>query len=172
MTESITICIGKLITRNRKGRKKGPVRANKVCYDGINFASGLERYCYKALKKAKLFTGYENEKFQLLEGFILENESYEKQSNGKGEFIQRGGKKILGISYTPDFCSTDYIIECKGRANESFPIRWKLFKKHLVDVGDTRMLYKPQNQKDVDRMVQIIKQKRTDGNTARTKGSV
>ncbi len=148
-----------MIKRNRKG-KKGPVRANKVKFDGINFASGLERYCYQALKKEKLFEGYENEQFQLLEGFSLENESYEKQANGKGDFIQRGGKKILGIKYTPDFCGKGFIIECKGRANESFPIRWKLFKKHLNDVGDKRVLYKPQNQKDVDLMIQIMKNKR------------
>ena len=159
-----------MIKRNRKG-KRGPVRANKVSFDGINFASGLERYTYQALKKEKLFKGYENEKFQLIEGFTLVNESYEKQSNGKGDFTQRGsGKKILGISYTPDFCSDEWIIECKGRANESFPLRWKLFKKLLTELGDERDLYKPQNQKDVDRMIQIIKQKQLDGNTKRTKG--
>ncbi len=157
-----TIHTGRLIARNRKGRKKGPVRANKVTYDGVNFASGLERYTYIALKKNKLFEGYENEVFQLVEGFTLQNESYEKQANGKGDFIQRGGKKILGIKYTPDFCGKDFVIECKGRANESFPIRYKLFKKWMIDNKDTRTLYKPQNQKDVDNMIQIMKQKRKD----------
>ena len=33
----------------KKYKKKGPVRSNKVLYDGINFASGLERYMYMAL---------------------------------------------------------------------------------------------------------------------------
>ena len=33
-------------------KKKGPVRAKKVSFDGITFASGLERYMYQALKKA------------------------------------------------------------------------------------------------------------------------
>ncbi len=152
----MTIHTGRLIARNRKGRKKGPVRANKVTYDGVNFASGLERYTYIALKKNKLFEGYENEVFQLVEGFTLQNESYEKQANGKGDFIQRGGKKILGIKYTPDFCGKDFVIECKGRANESFPIRWKLFKLWMTKMGDLRPLYKPQNQKDVDRMIEIM----------------
>ena len=36
-------------------RKKGPVRAKKVSFDGITFASGLEKYMYIALKKAKIF---------------------------------------------------------------------------------------------------------------------
>ncbi len=148
------------INRNRKGRKKGPVRANKVTYDGINFASGLERYTYQALKKAKLFEGYENESFQLIDGFQFNNEAYEKQANGKGDFTQRGVKKILGIKYTPDFVGKDYIIECKGRANESFPLRWKLFKLWLTKNKIGKTLYKPQNQKDVDRMIEIIKEKR------------
>ena len=34
-------------------RKKGPVQSRKIPYDGITFASGLERYMYMALKKLK-----------------------------------------------------------------------------------------------------------------------
>jgi len=144
----------------RRSKKKGPVQAKKITYDGINFASGLERYTYMALKKEKLFEGYENEVFQLIEGFNFENEAYEKQANGKGDYTDRGQKKILGIKYTPDFTGKDYIIECKGRANESFPLRWKLFKLWLNNNKDGRTCYKPQNQKEVDRTIQIIKEKR------------
>ena len=144
----------------RKSKKKGPVQAKKISYDGIKFASGLERYTYMALKKAKLFEGYENEVFQLIKGFNFNNISYEKQANGKGEYVDRGQKKILGIKYTPDFVGKDYIIECKGRANESFPIRWKLFKLWLTKNNIGKTLYKPQNQKEVDRTVDLIKQQR------------
>ena len=35
-------------------RKRGPVRAKKVVHDGIKFQSGLEKYMYIALKKAKI----------------------------------------------------------------------------------------------------------------------
>ena len=148
------------IQRNRKGRKKGPVRANKVVCDGIKFASGLERYTYLALKKEKLYEGYEFEQFQLLESFDFPNTCIEKQANGKGDFTNRGEKKVLGIKYTPDFTGKDYIIECKGRANESFPIRWKLFKLWLKNNNDGRTCYKPQNQKDVDLMIRMIIEKR------------
>ena len=144
----------------RRSKKKGPVQAKKISYDGINFASGLERYTYMALKKEKLFEGYENEVFQLVEGFNFENQSYEKQSNGKGEYTNRGQKKVLGIKYTPDFVGKDYIIECKGRANESFPLRWKLFKLWLTKNKIGKTLYKPQNQKEVDRTVMLIKESR------------
>jgi len=71
-------------------------KAKKISYDGINFASGLERYTYMALKKEKLFEGYENEVFQLVEGFDFANQAYEKQANGKGEYINRGQKKNTG----------------------------------------------------------------------------
>ena len=146
--------------RRKKSKKRGPVTAKKITYDGINFASGLERYTYIALKKEKLFEYYEGEVFQLIESFDFSNESYEKQANGKGDYTNRGSKKVLGIKYTPDFTGKDYIIECKGRANESFPLRWKLFKLWLTKNNIGKTLYKPQNQKEVDLTVQMIKNNR------------
>ena len=146
--------------RRKKSKKRGPVTAKKITYDGINFASGLERYTYMALKKEKLFEYYEGEVFQLIESFNFTNESYEKQANGKGDYTNRGSKKILGIKYTPDFTGKDYIIECKGRANESFPLRWKLFKLWLTKNNIGKTLYKPQNQKEVDLTIQLIKNNR------------
>jgi len=142
--------------RFKKSKKKGPVRAKKASADGIQFRSGLEKHTYLALKEAGLYEMYEVEVFQIIDGFTLPNLSIEKQANGKGEFVNRGCKKILGIKYTPDFTGYDYIIECKGRANESFPLRWKLFKRWLVNNGETRTLYKPQNQKDVALMIKLI----------------
>ena len=144
----------------RRRKKKGPVQAKKISYDGISFASGLERYTYIALKKNKLYEGYESETFQIVESFQFTNISYEKQANSKGEYINRGSKKILGIKYTPDFIGKDYIIECKGRPNESFPLRWKLFKLWLTKNNIGKILYKPQNQKEVDRTITLIKEHR------------
>mgnify|MGYP001194977861 FL=1 len=144
----------------RRRKKKGPVQAKKISYDGISFASGLERYTYIALKKNKLYEGYESETFQIVESFQFPNISYEKQANSKGEYINRGSKKILGIKYTPDFIGKDYIIECKGRPNESFPLRWKLFKLWLTKNNIGKILYKPQNQKEVDLTIALIKESR------------
>ena len=146
--------------KRRIKRKRGPVQSKKIIHDGIKFASGLEKYTYLSLRDNKLFEGYENQVFQLVENFNFRNKAYEKQANGKGEYINRGEKKILGIKYTPDFVGKDYIIECKGRANESFPIRWKLFKLWLTKNKIGKTLYKPQNQKDVDQMIMLIKEKR------------
>jgi len=127
----------------KRRRKKGPVQSKKVSYDGINFASGLERYMYMALKKAKIKAKYEGE-------------TYERQANGKGDYKNRGCKRILPIKYTPDFIGDDFIIETKGRANESFPMRWKLFKQLVMRQFPNVTLYKPQNQKECDETIRLI----------------
>ena len=140
----------------RQRNKKGPVRAKKVVYDGITFASGLEKYMYRALKKAKVKAKYEGRTYTIQSGFEFNMDSYERQSNGKGEFKNRGNKKILPIKYTPDFIGDGFIIECKGRANESFPMRWKLFKGYINTVQPYVTLYKPQNQKECDQVIELI----------------
>ena len=137
-------------------RKRGPVRSKKVTYDGITFQSGLEKYMYIALKKAKIKAKYEGATYELIPSFNYNKPCYERQANGKGDYKDRGGKKIRGITYTPDFVGTDFIIECKGRANESFPIRWKLFKIYLFHTRSEVTLYKHQNQKECDETVSLI----------------
>ena len=117
--------------RRRIKRKRGPVVSKKVIVDGIKFASGLEAYMYKALKKAKIKADYEKRTFEIFRGFYFPENSYERQANGKGDMVNRGDKKILGIKYTPDFEGKDFIIECKGRPNDTFPLRWKMFKKYV-----------------------------------------
>ena len=140
----------------KQSSKRGPVRAKKVVCDGIQFASGLEKYMYLALKKAKIKSVYEGQTYVLQDGFEFTNDCYEKQSNGKGEYKNRGNKKILNVKYTPDFVADTFIIECKGRANESFPMRWKMFKKHVKENLPHVTLYKPQNQKDCDETILLI----------------
>ncbi len=143
----------------KRHKKRGPVRSKKVVFDGITFASGLERYMYQALKRARIKAKYEGETYTLIDSFNFMTTSYERQSNGKGEFKDRGNKKILPIKYTPDFVGDKFIIECKGRANESFPMRWKLFKR-LINIKQPYVtLYKPQNQKECDQVIELITKK-------------
>ena len=140
-----------LMRKFKRRKKRGPVVSKKVTVDGIKFASGLEAYMYRALKKAKIKAQYEKRSFE------FNNSSYERQSNGKGDMVNRGNKKVLAIKYTPDFEGTNFVIECKGRANESFPIRWKLFKKHIADNYPNMRLYKPQRQSECDDVINLIK---------------
>ena len=66
----------------RRSKKRGPVRAKKVTFDGIKFASGLEKYMYQALKNAKIHAIYEGTTFELQKGFMFNIDSYERQGNG------------------------------------------------------------------------------------------
>ena len=142
--------------RKRYKRKRGPVQSKKITVDNITFASGLEKYMYEALKNANIEAKYEGKTYELISGFNFDNISYERCANGKGDFKDRGNKKILPIKYTPDFIGNGFIIECKGRANESFPLRWKLFKKAVSNTDPHVIIYKPQNQKECDTTVELI----------------
>ena len=137
-------------------KKKGPVQSKKVEHDGITFASGLEKYMHIALKEAKIVAEYEPTSYTLMEGFDYSGDAYERCSNGKGVYKNRGCKKILPITYKPDFVGRDFIIECKGRANEAFPLRWKLFKEWISLHAPTLTLFKPQNQNECDLTVRLI----------------
>ena len=139
-----------------RGRSKGrkTIQSKKTEVDGIKFASSLEAYMYKALKAAKIPNEYEGQEFVLQEGFALESSSFERV--GRKEFKDNGGKKILPIKYTPDFVGDGFIIETKGRANESFPIRWKLFKALISRTQPGTVLFKPQNHADCDETVAIL----------------
>ena len=134
-----------------------------LSYVCINYSSVHDRNMYMALKKAKIKALYEGETFELQEAFDFPFESYERCGNGKGDYKNRGNKKILNIKYTPDFVGKGFIIETKGRANESFPLRWKLFKKLITErrLGPLT-LYKPQNQKECDETVRLILSKLKD----------
>ena len=143
--------------RRKIRRKRGPVVSKKITIDGIKFASGLEAYMYKALKQAKIPAAYEGSTYTIFQGFNFNKVCYERCGNGKGDYKNRGEKKILPIKYTPDFIGKGFIIETKGRANEAFPMRWKLFK-HYAEHNLNSVLYKPQNQKECDETVKLILQ--------------
>ena len=115
---------------------------------------------YIALKKAGIDAKYEGATYELIPSFNYDKSCYERQANGKGDYKDRSGKKVRGITYTPDFVGSDFIIECKGRPNETFPIRWKLFKMDLFHTRSEVTLYKPQNQKECDETVSLILGKR------------
>ena len=148
------------MSRILRRKKRGPVRSKKVIVDNIEFKSGLEAYMYKALKAAKIKAKYEGVSYELIPSFDFKNKCYERQSNSKGEYRNRGGKTIRNITYTPDFTGRGFIIECKGRPNESFPIRWKLFKMYASKKLPKVNIYKPQNQKECDETVSLILGKR------------
>ena len=72
-----------------------------------------------------------------------------------------GGMNGIG-SKACNIFSKKFIIECKGRANDTFPIRWKLFKNLVKDQLPHVTLYKPQNQKECDKVIELILKKRNE----------
>jgi hypothetical protein len=154
---------GQAIVKNR--RKSYP-------FKGIEYKSTLERNMAMLLTSAKIPFEYEPTKFTVMEGFKFPFKSYERQTNGKGDMIDRGGKKIQGIHYTPDFIGDGFIIETKGFANETFPMRWKMFKKLLVDDGydpNTLVIYKPQKISECEEVVRLIKEHKNERRTQASK---
>ena len=143
----------------RRAKKPGKTKvknAKKSVYDGKNFQSNLELYCYKGLKKAEVDVDYEEHTFTIFEPLEYPQACYE----GTAKKLYNKGSKIRAITYTPDFVDPNgkFIIETKGYANESFPLRWKLFKKHLKDNNHHYVLFMPRNKTQVDEVIELIKQ--------------
>ena len=143
----------------KKGKKK------TFPFRGVNYKSGLELKMAKLLYEANIKFQYEPTTFHLMEGFKFTTSSYERQTNGKGEFMDRGNKKILPIKYTPDFIGDNFVIETKGHANESFPLRWKMFKDYMMKNDVDVLLFKPQSHKECEQVIQILKTIPKNGNT-------
>ena len=130
--------------------------ARRKQVDGINFRSLLEAFCYQKLKDAGIRCEYETKKFVLLEGFHYNATRLE--DNGKTGYNDKQKHKVRDITYTPDFLDPKgrWIIECKGYANERFPLKWKMFMKQLNEQDDPPALFVPRNQKQVLQTIEMI----------------
>lgn len=144
-------------------RKKQPVNkkvrnAEKIRYNGIQFQSKLEVYCYKRLKEYDLEFEYEPQAFELMPKFEYDTICVESYKKGTKWLFGDKSKVVRAIKYKPDFVNLKdgWIIECKGHPNESFPIKWKLFKYYLKRNNMLVHLYMPKNQSHVDECVANI----------------
>jgi hypothetical protein len=147
--------------------KRGAVKAKKTTVDGVNFASGLEAYCYKELKKAGIDFGYEARTYDILPSTRYTG-TYLKSVPKQKMMRDYTNKIVRGITYTPDFVSDShkFIIETKGYvpSNHSFPLRWKLFMHHLQALGmGDYMLFMPRNQEQVNHVIKHILDANKDG---------
>lgn len=144
----------------KRSKNKKVRNATVLQYYGITFKSKLELYCYKKLKEANLKFKYEENRYELMPSFEFENDSYELFKRKGVRTFGKQRKHIRGITYMPDFVGSGWIIETKGFANDSWPLRWKLMKKHILDNNLNITLYMPRNQKQVDEVVEIIKSRK------------
>lgn len=128
----------------QKSQKKQQVNkkiknATKVEIDGIKFRSKLEAFTYKTLKAANIVCEYEQHRYELLPKFVY------------------NGETIRAITYLPDFVGKDFIIECKGFANDAWPNREKLFKYYLSQHLPHVKFYVVKTQKQVLELVNNLK---------------
>ena len=162
-------------SKYKKSSENKKIRNAKVMTlsDGTKFRSKLELFTYNKLIEAKIDNfKYEEEKFVLQEAFEYPNESIESYTrtiksdsgNRKMKWFADVDHKIRSMTYLPDFThinedKTGWILEVKGYATDSFDLKWKLFKRHLIDNGYNVTLYKPDNQGNVLKCIEMIKSK-------------
>ena len=117
--------------------------ASPTSLDGIVFKSQLEKATYKLLKECGFDPKYEMVTFTLFEGFKPWLLFF---SRNKEKYLCVENKAILPITYTPDFTMAYkdlyIVIEVKGFANDVFPYKFKMFRKHLETIARQDKRYK------------------------------
>ena len=129
--------------------------ASPISYNNIKFKSRLECSCYKKLEHSGLDFLYEGEKIVLLEGFKPENVTI---------YAPIRDRAIVNITYTPDFIVTKGIykiyFDVKGKENDTYPIKKKMFLKYLEDRNDGMkyMFFEPHSVTQMIQAINIINQ--------------
>lgn len=123
------------------------------------YANGLEKHCGDSLQSAGFKFNYED-KFTIMEGFKYPSPYFKATPKSK-ELKDVSSRAILPITYKPDFHlpAEKVIIETKGfvRANDSFPLRWKVFMNYLMseEMSDYS-LFIPRNKTQVNQIIEIL----------------
>jgi hypothetical protein len=123
-----------------KRRSKGTTKRKSAKKRNLGkYKSGLEKTCADLLAESGLSFTYESMEFVLLDKFRYDG-VYLKATAKKKDLSDRSNKVVLPIKYTPDFVGPngEWIIETKGYtpSHHDFPMRWKLFLRHLIDSGE------------------------------------
>ena len=146
-------------------RKKTTQRRSRKKHLG-RYKSSIEKYCADQLKQFGLDFAYEEQTFTLLDKFKFNNKYFKMTSKGK-DMSDRSGSTILPITYTPDFMGRDHnwIIETKGYlpSHHDFPMRWKLFLRHLSSTDSNAIVFLAKNSQQVDQAIQEILKSIKDG---------
>jgi hypothetical protein len=98
-------------------------------YKGVKYRSTLEADTAETLDKLGIPFVYEGRKITLLEGFYS---PFQK-------------KKVVGITYTPDFEVGNIIIECKGFETPEWRNKKKYIFKYLMDKEPQTLFYQTHN---------------------------
>lgn len=144
--------------KRKKGKKL--INSTKITVDGIQFDSTLESKMYLLLKEASIKNTYNGISYTLMDGFKYKSDSYENTpARVKGKEPMVSKQTVRAITYKPDFVAPDesWIIEVKGWANDSFPLRYKMFKQVANEWSNPPVLFLPSNVKECTEVVELIK---------------
>lgn len=134
--------------------------ATKVQYNNILFNSKIELMVYKTLVEEGFSPEYEPHKFTVFEGYKPTVPFYTINKNTKE--LSLNNAKQIAITYTPDFIlrykEWTIIIEVKGKMNDVYPYKRKMFRKFLENNTKGNVLFfEVYTKKNVLQMIEIIK---------------
>lgn len=133
--------------------------ATPTTFNGIEFKSKLEVTVYKTLLVAGFKPNYEKVKYTLWEGYKPVVPFYTKNKVTKDLSLDM--TKIRSITYTPDFTFKykDYliIVEVKGKENDVYPYKRKLFRKWLENNAPKSLFFEVYSKKNTETAIKIIK---------------
>jgi len=149
------------MSRNKKVKNARPTVA-----DGIRFKSKLEAVCYRKLVSNGFEPEYENKKFVLFNGFKMRDDVHvympRRQRCKAHELMEEYKKKILPITYTPDFYlnvnGINVFIETKGQPNDAYPIKRKMFFCALNGNNDQTIFFEPHNEAQIDQLITMLRE--------------
>ena len=132
--------------------------ATIVTYNNITFKSKLELNVYKTLVNEGFNPKYEEKKYILFKGFKPKKDYYKPN---KSKELINNIIKVKDITYTPDFTfSLDkyiIVIEVKGKANDTYPLKQKLFRKYMEDCEEIIKFFEVHNLKQLNQVINILK---------------
>lgn len=134
--------------------------ATVIVFDGIKFKSKLELAFYKILTQAGFNPQYEQKTYLLWEGCKPTIPFYTRDK--KTKLLKLDEVKLRNMTYTPDF-TFNYngrliIIEAKGKENDTYPLKRKLFRGLLEgQTHDNPLFFEVFTQKQLLQAIEIIK---------------
>lgn len=145
--------------QRKQSENKKIKNASPLEFDGIFFKSKLEKMIYQTLRENNLPVEYEPQKFIIWEGFRPTVPFYDKDKTTRMLKLEK--KKIISISYTPDFVfrynDCLIIIEAKGMENDRFYLKKKMFRKWLENNEPKSIYFEIYTKKQLLQAIDIIK---------------
>ena len=113
------------------------LNATPTQYANIEFKSKIETMVYRTLVDNGFMPEYEQHTFVLWSGIKPTVPFYTKT---KKELLSLDLRKLRDITYTPDFYfeynGLKVIMEAKGFENDTFPVKFKMFRQLLESTGE------------------------------------